>query len=309
MRSLLIFVSILSFFMVSCSVKGQFSRSSVLARIDDKIITVGDFEDYFALRMGGYVTKNDPEKYTRIKYFMLNQMIEEEIILDIAKSEKIEVPEFQVEQELARFKQQYKTEEAFQAYLTERNITMKDFQESLKRLRIIRLVEEKKVYESINITDKETFKYYSEHQNEFNQPESVTVNEMVFDTLDEAKKVVDRLSKGEQFEDIANALKGSLEERQDKSYTKDELPPTFAKELFSLGSGRVSSILEDEYGKFHLFEMRNKRYPKLVEYKTVEDAIRVTLLLQKRELRYNQWINSKKKLYMIEIDEEYFKNE
>ena len=188
-------------------------------------------------------------------------------------------------------------------------MTTKDFQDSLKRLRIIRLVEEKKVYESINITDKETYKYYSENQSEFNQPESVIVNEIIFDTADEAKKVLDRIAKGERFEDIAHALKGNLEERQDKTYTKDELPAHFAKELFSLGSGRISTILEDEYGKFHVFEMRNKRYAKLVEYKTVEDAIRLTLLLQKRELRYNQWINGKKKMYLIEINEDYFKNE
>lgn len=307
-RIFLVFILVL-LVSISCSVKGKFSRSSVLARVDDKIITVGDFEDFFKLRMGNYSDKVGREELTRIKYFILNQMIEEEIILDIAKKEKIEIPEFQIEQELNRFKQQYKSEEAFQSYLKDNSMTLKDFQDSLKRLRVIRLVEEKKVYESINITDKETFKYYSEHQSEFNQPESIMVNEMVFDTLEEAKKVLDRIAKGERFEDIANALKGNLEERQDKTYTKDELPASFSKELFSLGSGRVSSALEDEYGKFHIFEMRNKRYAKLVEYKTVEDAIRLTLLLQKRELRYNQWINGKKKMYLIEIDEEYFKNE
>lgn len=298
---------IISITAIACKNNFGFGRSAVIARIDNTIITVGEFEDFFKLRIGEYANSVSGADHMTLKYYLLNQMIEEEIVLDVAKKEKIEIPEYQIDQEVARFKQQFKTEEEFMTYLKNNAMSISDFRQSLNKLTIIRLVEEKKVYESINVTDKEIYKYYFEHQNEYNLPESVLVRELIFNSLEEAQKVVDRLAKGEAFDDIAAAIKGNLEEKQEKMYTKDELPATFSKELFALGTGRYSTVLEDEHGKFHLFQLKNKRYPKIVEYDAVKDAIKVTVLLQKRELRYNQWINSKKKQYVIHINEDYFK--
>ncbi len=95
----------------------EIKRSSILAKINDKIITLGEFEDYFDYRVGNYIEGLNEEQMRDLKYNMLHDLIDEEIILDIAKKEKIHVDELQIEEEVNRLISQYGDEQECNAYL------------------------------------------------------------------------------------------------------------------------------------------------------------------------------------------------
>ncbi len=287
--------------------KDEIKRSSIIAKINDKIITLGEFEDYFNFRLARYLEGLNEKQLRDIKYKVLQDMIDEEIILDVAKKEKIDVSQMQIEEEMSRISSQYGDEQEFNTFIRQSGLDTKLFREFLRRNWIIRLVEEQKVYNNINVTSKEILKYYSDNSSDYQHSESVEVRELIFNTLDEAQETYERLKNGEKFDDIYIAATGDLDDGQGKVYTKEELPENISKELFGLKKGKYSEILEDEYGRYHIFKIESKVYAKRVSLSEVEPTIKQIILLQKRELRYSQWINSlKKRSYEITVNENYF---
>lgn len=285
----------------------EIKRNAILAKINDKIVTVGEFEDFFAFRLGAATQGVKEADLIQLKYKILNDYIDEEIILDVARREKIEVNDYQLEEELRSIIGQY-GEEHFQDYIKKAGLTRDRFKEYLRRYWLIRLVEEQKVYNNINVTNKEILKYYADNQDDYTHSESIEVKELDFATLEEANAVTERLKAGEKFDDIYITLTGQLDESGTRIYTREDLPENYAKELFALRTGGVSQILEDEYGRYHLFKVEKKVYAKKISLSEVEATIKQIILLKKRELRYDQWINSlKKRSYDITISENYFK--
>ncbi|MBN2726130.1 peptidyl-prolyl cis-trans isomerase [Candidatus Mcinerneyibacteriota bacterium] len=285
----------------------EIKRNAILAKINDKIVTVGEFEDFFAFRLGAATQGVKEADLIQLKYKILNDYIDEEIILEVARREKIEVNDYQLEEELRNIIGQY-GEEHFQDYIKKAGLTRDRFKEFLRRYWLIRLVEEQKVYNNINVTNKEILKYYADNQDDYTHSESIEVKELDFATLEEANAVTERLKAGEKFDDIYVTLTGQLDESGTRIYTRDDLPENYAKELFALRTGGVSQILEDEYGRYHLFKVEKKVYAKKISLSEVEATIKQIILLKKRELRYDQWINSlKKRSYDITINENYFK--
>lgn len=310
MKKILSILLIVSFFILSCDLtQEKEKRKSIVAKINDKIITLGQLNDYFNYSIGNYLDEGlSKKKLNDLKYDFLKQMINEEIILNVAKKKKIEITDIQLEKEIKRIKSQFKNKEQFEKYLSERNIDIENFKKYLKRKWLIRLVEKQLIFNNIKVTSIEISKYYSKNKDNYIRPKSIKVKEIILDSKKEAKKILERLNKGENFDDIYISLTGKVEGDNSNTYTKNELPNNFADKLFSLRTGSYSSILEGEYGNFHIFKLERKLYRKRIRYSDeVKEAIRKLLLYKKRELRYKQWINSlKKRNYKIMINEKFF---
>ncbi len=305
----IIIIVIFSIFLISCSIAKQSNkRKTVVAKINDTKITLGELNDYFNYTLGHYIDKNQNLK--KLKYNFLKTMINEEIILDVAKKEKIEINDFQLEKEIELIKKQYKNENQFEDMLKKKNIDFEKFKKYLKRKWLVRIVEEQLIFSNIKVTNIEISKYYSKHKEDYIRPRSVKVKEIILDSKKEANNIIERLNSGESFDDIYVALTGKIEEDNTNIYTKNELPENFANELFSLRTGSYTKVLEGEYGNYHIFKLERKLYKSRIGYSDeVKEAIRKLLLYRKREIRYKQWINSlKKRNYKIMINESYFNN-
>jgi len=299
------------FIIFSCSTGSKTDEESIVAKINDKVITLKSLNEYFEFSIGNYLDeKISKEELKQLKFDFLKEMIDEEIILDVAKKEKIEITDFQIEKEMERIKNQFKDSKDMGLYLKDRDIDTDKFKEYLKRKWLIRIVEEQIVYNNIKVTDLEISKYYSKNRENYIRPKSIKVKEIILDTKDEAESIVKRLNEGESFNDIYISLTGKIEEDNTNIYTEQELPKKFSKELFSLRNGSYSKILDDEYGNYHIFKLERKLYKKRIRYSDdVKEAIRKLLLYKKREKRYKQWISSlKKRNYKIMINENYFNN-
>ncbi len=299
------------FIIFSCSSGSKKDKESIVAKINDKIITLENLNEYFKFSIGNYLgEKISKEELKQLKFDFLKEMIDEEIILDVAKKEKIEITDFQIEKEMERIKNQFKDSKDMNTYMNDRDIDTDKFKEYLKRKWLVRIVEEQIVYNNIKVTDLEISKYYSKNRENYIRPKSIKVKEIILDTKDEAESIIKRLDEGESFNDIYISLTGKIEEDNTNIYTEQELPKKFSKELFSLRNGSYSKILEDEYGNYHIFKLERKLYKKRIRYSDdVKEAIRKLLLYKKREKRYKQWISSlKKRNYKIMINENYFNN-
>ncbi|TYB31482.1 MAG: hypothetical protein FXF47_03970 [Candidatus Mcinerneyibacterium aminivorans] len=310
MKSKIIYLVIFALvILISCSItEKNDQRKTVVAKINENEITLGELNDYFNFTLGNYTDKNQNLK--KLKYDFLKTMINEEIILDVAKKEKIEINDFQLEKEIDLIKSQYKNEKQFEEILKKNNVNFEKFKKYLKRKWLVRIVEEQLIFSNIKVTNLEISKYYSNHKEDYVRPRSVEVKEIILDTQKEAENIMNRLRDGESFDDIYVALTGKIEEDNTNIYTKNELPENFAEELFSLRTGSYTKVLKGEYNNYHIFKLERKLYKSRIGYSDeVKESIRKLLLYRKREVRYKQWINSlKKRNYKIMINESYFNN-
>lgn len=102
-------------------------------------------------------------------------------------------------------------------------------------------------------------------------------------TEKEAQDVIDRLNKGEKFEDVARqvSLDGSKNYGGDLGYfTASEMVPEFSKAAFAMKPGQISKPVKTDYG-WHVIQLVEFKEGGPQPYDQVKGAIRAVLLREK----------------------------
>ncbi|MBC8037692.1 MAG: peptidylprolyl isomerase [Rhizobiales bacterium] len=113
--------------------------------------------------------------------------------------------------------------------------------------------------------------------------ERIRARHILVGTEKEAKDILDRLGKGEKFEELAK--KYSLEDSKDYGgdmgyFTAQEMVPEFSKAAFALKSGETSKPVETKYG-WHIIKLEDRKMAAAQPYDQVKSAIRNVLLRKK----------------------------
>lgn len=96
------------------------------------------------------------------------------------------------------------------------------------------------------ITDRQLRKYYQENDSLFRQPKRLELSQIVVKTKKTAEKVKKKLQGGEDFAKLArkHSISQDASRGGDAGYfTRSQLHPNIAKEVFSLNKGEVSDII------------------------------------------------------------------
>lgn len=109
------------------------------------------------------------------------------------------------------------------------------------------------------------------------QPEmEVRARHILVKTEDEAKKVVERLAKGEDFAKLAAELSqdpGSAKEGGDLGYfTKERMVKEFAEAAFSTEKGKLTPPVKTQFG-YHVIKVEDNRVKPLPEFAAVKPQI------------------------------------
>ncbi len=130
------------------------------------------------------------------------------------------------------------------------------------------------------VTDADVRKAYDEQAAKVKGPDRIRARHILVATEDEAKAVIERLKKGEKFEDVAKevSLDGSKDYGGDLGYfTAAEMVPAFSKAAFALQPGEISGPVETKYG-WHIIKVEDRKAGGPQPYDKVKAAIRLVLL-------------------------------
>lgn len=133
------------------------------------------------------------------------------------------------------------------------------------------------------VTEEEIRKVYDEESVKLQQTERVRARHILVGTEQEAKDILDRLAKGEKFEDLAKqfSLDGSKEYGGDLGYfTQPEMVPEFSKAAFALKVGETSQPIKTDFG-WHIIRLEDRKQGAAQPYDQVKSAIRNVLLRRK----------------------------
>ncbi|WP_066633039.1 peptidylprolyl isomerase [Desulfolucanica intricata] len=223
---------------------------------------------------------------------VLNYLITEKIVNQEAKKQNISISEADLNKELEKVKEYYGSEENFNQYLEQSGISLEDLKEDLA----INLKIEKLLEPQISIKEDEIKEYFEANKAQFAQEEQVSVRHILVDSEAVAKEVKEKLTKGEDFAELAKEYSSDTSNKEQGGYLgfikRGEMVAEFEQAAFSLSKGEISDPVKTEYG-YHIIKSEEKKAAKEANYEDSKDDVKSILFDQKAEALFSTWLQEK----------------
>ncbi len=159
-------------FTTSCSSESTAS-ADVVARVNGKEIKTADLEKQFQNRVSNAEQPPAPEEAQNVKLEILNQLINDQILLEMASAAGLSATDAEVDVKFNESKSQY-TEEKFQELLKEQKITVDEIRAELRKGITIDKLVNKEITSKISVSEAEIKTFFDKNKASFNLPETVT---------------------------------------------------------------------------------------------------------------------------------------
>jgi peptidyl-prolyl cis-trans isomerase C len=127
------------------------------------------------------------------------------------------------------------------------------------------------------VTDEKMKALYNDTVKDLKPEPEVHARHILVETEDQAKAIVDRLKKGEDFAKVAAEVSkdpGSGKEGGDLGwFTKDRMVPEFADAAFKLDKGQISDPVKSQFG-WHVIKLEEKRTKSFPDFEQVKDQVK-----------------------------------
>jgi peptidyl-prolyl cis-trans isomerase SurA len=147
------------------------ASDDVVARVNNREIRTAELEKQFQNRLSAADQPPPPEEVQDIKLQLLNQMINDQILLELASAAALSATDAEVDVKFNEFKSQY-TEEKFQELLEEQNMTRDEIRSELRKSITIDKLVNKEITSKISVSEAEIKNFYEKNKESFNLPET-----------------------------------------------------------------------------------------------------------------------------------------
>ena len=238
----------------------------VIARVNDRMVTLADFKRYLERNAGTELAQLTPE----VASALTDQFVEEIIVSEYAASHGVEVP----------------ADKIAAAVRTEAGVTVIEKRDEMRRERLVANL-------SAQIADpshSELQEYYDAHQNEFRSGEEVRVRQILVNDENLANEIVKKLKSGTRFGDLSaqysrapNAKRGG----EIGFVSRGDLPKMFEEEIFRLRAGETSGVLRTDTS-FHIFQVDERRPAGMLDLQSAAPIILTRLREEAIRERLNE---------------------
>jgi peptidyl-prolyl cis-trans isomerase C len=262
------------------------SDDTILAKVGDKKITIGDFN-----RIIGYYDEEKQklmEQQPSYKVIILKRIVQGMVISRIAREKGFD-KRADVKEQLELLANDFITTE----YL------------------------KKEVLDKITVTEEDMKLYYKIHEEEFKTPEMVRARD-IFIKLDpsasdeikkkakeRAEEIVKKAKAGEDFAKLATEFSddpGSKAKGGDLGLIrKGKMGPDFDRVVFSLNPGEMSDVFETPAG-YHIVKVEEKKESVLEPYDKVKEKIKDKVLADLRKTRVEEFIDKSMEEAGVELN-------
>lgn len=185
----------------------------------------------------------------------------------------------------------------------------KEFQKKLdefKKITLINQLLEKEIETASKITDKDVKDYYNKHKEDFTVNTQVRLSHIVVKTEDDAKKVYERLKKGEDFAKVAS--EASIDKASAKAggdignFKRGEMKSELEDVAFRLKKGEISMPVKLKDG-IHILKVTDAKGT-VLEFEKVKGLISQRIVAEKQRESFDKLIENLKKKHKIDINKD-----
>jgi peptidyl-prolyl cis-trans isomerase C len=180
--------------------------------------------------------------------------------------------------------------------------------EEFKKLTLIGQLLEKEIEAKAKVTEQDVKDYYNKHKEELSAVSEVRASHILVKTEGDAKKILERLRKGEDFAAIAKKSSidpGSAQNGGDLGYfSSGQMVPEFEAAAATLKEGEVSrEPVKTKFG-YHIIKVTDRKKGKPVEFEKIKGVLFQRISAEKQKEFFDSYIENLKKTYKVEINKE-----
>ncbi len=294
-----VFLMILVFTLMTCAdespehqdyeqLRSEAIKNEIILKIGDLFYDNSDFEKYLLLTVGDSFEELSELSRSRL----LDSFIEEKLLLEAARRERLFLSDEEKKGYLARLSNEFKLSENMIKKEVEVNTL---FEKLLIEKITLGLVKD------IDVTPEEIQEYYQLNKKDYLQNEKRRVSQILLRTEDKAIEIYKRVKEftEEEFRKIAREESKGVEASRGGMmgvFELGQLPEEMDKVVFSLKQGQVSQVIESEYG-YHIFRIdeiiKSSPLPDKPD-QDVSSRIEMKILNQKISDRMNKYLEKLK---------------
>jgi len=251
----------------------------VIARVNDRMVTLADFKRYLERNAGSELAQLRPE----VASALADQFVEEIIVSEYAAAHGVEVP----------------ADKITAAVRTQAGVTVIEKRDEMRRERLITDL----AAQIPDPTPAEVQAYYSEHQQEFRTAEEVRVRQILVNDEALANDILKKLRGGSPFGDLSAAYSRAPNAKRGGEIgfvSRGDLPKLFEEEIFRLGAGQISGVLRTDTS-FHLFQVDERRPAGMLDLQAAAPIIVTRLREQAVRDRIDQIVAQSKREMTIAV--------
>jgi foldase protein PrsA len=283
---------------------GKSVPSGAIAAVGDGTVTQKQFDEIWSEAQAQYKSQGvalpakGSTQYNQIKASIVNYLVQNEVLNQIAAKDSVEatiagnkvtvpmkvtVTDAELQDRLKQIKTQVGGEKKFQKLLTQQGYTLPALMNQLKSSMLQSKVQQK-VVAKITVSDTEMKAYFTKHQDQFQQAETVDARHVLVKTKATADKVRALLvANNTDANWKAVAKKYSIDTGTKNaggelgSFPKGRMVKAFEDAAFALKVDQVSQPVHTQYG-WHVIEVTKKTQASKQTYEQAKSTIQQTLL-------------------------------
>ncbi len=310
MKKIISLKSFIFFFVLAVGCLVLFSRNlyaedKIVAIVNNEVITqkdLNDFFNYMSLQLSReYKGAQLEDKISSMKQEMVDRLIEDRLILQEAKKEKIDIEPSRIKFKIDEIRQRYKSDTEFQEDLMRQGLNQADIERKIREQFLMFSLLEKKVRSKIKIQPSEVTAFYEGNKKDFVLGEEREVEAFALDNEDLATSFSYNLRNGSRVEELASRYPYTV--NRVTLLRGEGISRNLEEIVFKLGINEVSSVLkiEDKYYVFRLLSINPSRQLTLIQS---QDKIQAYLFERRMQKEMLNWLDDLKKKSYIKITQD-----
>lgn len=193
----------------------------------------------------------------------------------------------------------------------DKNAEYKHKVEDFKKITLIEQLLEKEIEAKTKVTDEDVKAYYDEHKEDFSPFNKIRLSLIRVKTEEEAKNILEKLKKGEDFAKIAK--ESSIDTNSAKNggdlgfLARGQIAKEHQVIAVRLKKGEISNAIKTQQG-YDIIKVTDKQVDKVIKFEKVRDFIFQRLSAEKQKEIFDSYVESLKKTYKVEINKEALAN-
>nr|MBP9866312.1 SurA N-terminal domain-containing protein [Candidatus Omnitrophota bacterium] len=174
-----LYLAALMVFALPCVQAQSQLLDQVIAVVNDEAITQSELDTILRPIYQDYKERYSGEKLFRelneARTKLLNQLIEDRLVYQEAKTKKIEVDALKVDQQIEAFQKKFPKAETMEKALSEQGVTLHGLRERLAKQEMVRQLNDQEVRSKVVVSPSEIEKYFNEHPEQFTSKDRIRV--------------------------------------------------------------------------------------------------------------------------------------
>jgi parvulin-like peptidyl-prolyl isomerase len=297
----LVLIFFIGIFNLFCHFPKLYAQDKIIAVVNKEIITQKDldnFLNFMRIQLSQqYKEEKLEEKIQAIRTDSLQRLIEDRLILQEAKKNKIKTDDSRIKGQINQIKGKYNSEREFQNALKEQGLVEADLVSRIKEQLLMFNIIEIKVRDKIVVSPAEITDYYNKNSVKFITREQRDFQSLLIESQETAGNIYNDLKAGKDINELAqaNSLKVNA-----LSVFRGELKKELEDVLFKLDTSEITQPIKIK-DKFYLFKLIKTIPPKQNTMAEVQDTIYNSIYENKMQEAMVKWVDGLKKSAYIKI--------